>query len=382
MNSPARPSHATALTRRRVRGITLIEVAIALALSMVVLSAVGYAYVQSRLTIRAHEELALVQGAARLAIDQIGRDVRQAGYVGCNSSLRRSAQLRGTDIEVLPPFDPAAPLPGPENFTIDARNALRVFRSSEDAAVWAGSVPANAVTDGHVIEVRYGIADGATRLRGPIARPDRLATFGTLAPTHDDNDTGAGNRLALLSDCASAMAVVVSATGPDWVATPRQYPVDPTRCAHASRVGSSCFYWPSTVVMPLRVVQYYVADFGTTQRPERRLMQRKRVMDPFSIRWNEPEVVLSGVRSLRATGAGLDTPFPAPLNWQSTRTVDESLSPDVVADLSADDARRLVRLDVRLSMQANRPHGGTDAPVIRNFEASFTVRARVTPDPT
>jgi hypothetical protein len=40
-----------------------------------------------------------------------------------------------------------------------------------------------------------------------------------------------------------------------------------------------------------------------------------------------------------------------------------------------------VRVDVRLRMQPSKGNQAGDAPVIRNFESSFTIRSRVTVDP-
>jgi type II secretory pathway pseudopilin PulG len=367
-------------------GMTLVEILIALSLSLGVLSAVGYAYIDQRITQRRLEQLALVQGNARLALERIGRDIRQAGFIGCNSALQRHPDKRVTETAVVPLHGAGTAPPGSDNFTIDASNALRVFDAGAPAATWGGAAPAAAVAGTAVIEVRYASADGATRLSGPLSADGlQVPTMGQFHPARSDAAPSSTNRLGLLTDCQSAMIVdVANATNGVSQINPA-LPVDFSRCGHASRVGSACFHWPTATLMPLRVVQYYVADLGTPALPDLRLMSRTRVMSAGPIVWDEPRTVAQGIRDLRATGAGLDTPFPDDVRWRVERSVDELVDgPNAVIALSATEWPRVVRLDLRLSMQASSPAGtpATARPPIRNFEGAFAVRARLHPDPT
>ena len=372
--------------RDRVGGMTLVELVIAIALSLGVLGAIGYAYLDQRVTQRRLEDLAQIQGAARLALERIGRDVRQAGFIGCNSALQRHPDKLLTETSVLPLYPDGAVPAGADNFAIDAANALRVFDSNAPAAVWGGAVPAGVVPGTNAIEVRYASADGATRLSGPLPPGGlEVPTMGRFEPSRGDAVPASANRMALLGDCQSAMVVAVAATAPGTVTIDPTTPIDFTRCGHASRVASGCVYWPSAALMPLRVVQYYVADLGTPGAPDRRLMSRSRVMSPGPVVWDTPQTVAQGIRDLRAVGAGLDVAFPADVQWRAVRFVDELVDgANPVAALPAADWPRVVRLDLRLSMQADRPAGASPdgRPPIRNFEASFTVRSRAHPHPT
>jgi type II secretory pathway pseudopilin PulG len=381
------PARGAALRRRaRVAGLTLIEVLVAMALSFGVLGAIGYVYVEQRVTQRRQEDLAQVQGAARLALERIGRDVRQAGFIGCNSALQRHTDKLLTETAVVPLYGSGAVPTDEENFTIDASNALRVFDSSASAVTWGGSRPSNVVAGTHVLEVRYATAEGATRLSGPLpANGIRIPTMGRFDPSGAESALAKADHLGLLTDCQSAMVVSVMNSNATQALVRPTLPIDFSRCGHASRVGAGCVYWPTAMLMPLRVVQYYVADLGAAERPDRRLMSRTRVMTLGSIVWDTPQTLAQGVLDLRAIGAGLDTPFPADVQWRAVRFVDELVDGgNAVASLPASDWPRLVRLDLRLSMQADRP-AGTPAiarPPIRNFEASYTVRTRAHPDPT
>jgi type II secretory pathway pseudopilin PulG len=370
----------------RVRGVTLVEILIAMGLSLGVLSAVGYAYIDQRITQRKLEQLALVQGSARLALERIGQDIRQAGFIGCNSALQRHPDKLVTETAVIPLYAAAATPAGSDNVTIDAENALRAFDASEPATVWGGSVPAGAVAGTAVIEVRYASSDGASRLSGPVAPDGMLVpTMGRFHPSRSDSDPSNTNRLGLLTDCQSAMVVDVANATDGMSQINPSLPIDFSRCGHASRVGSECFYWPTTTLMSLRVVQYYVADLGTAAQPDLRLMARSRVMSSGPVVWDLSQTIAQGVRDLRIIGAGLDTAFPNDVLWRAERFVDELVNgPDPVIALPAAEWSRIVRLDLRLSMQASSPAGtpATARAPIRNFEGSYTVRARVHPDPT
>jgi len=65
------------------RGVTLIELMVGVAISLVVLSALTYIYVSSRGAYRGNEALARVQENGRFAMDLLTREIRQAGYAGC-----------------------------------------------------------------------------------------------------------------------------------------------------------------------------------------------------------------------------------------------------------------------------------------------------------
>lgn len=366
---------------RAQRGMTLIELMVALALSVFVMSAVGYAYVTQRGLHRHKSAVAELQTGVQLAMEMLGNDLRQAGYVGCNSNLQRATLKERLESVILPLRDPATVGPGVENFTIDATNALRVFNASAPVGTWGGTKPANVVADSHVIEIRYASADGASLLATDIN------PAGTLIQTMTEVDLGRGDavptsldRLGILSDCASGMVVHVDNVTGTNVHTPTDK-VDFARCAHPSQVGGTCFYWPATMLMPVRVVQYYVDDAGTVAAPNRRLMMRKRVMTVAGITWNPPQVVIDGVRTLRVASVGLDNANPDDTMFRATREVGEATSMTAVETLPPAEWARVVRLDVRLSMQSRQQVGVQADRVYRNFESSFAIRSRVSQEP-
>lgn len=70
---------------RGVRGLSLIELMISIALGAVILTAVGYVFSGSRASYRQQENLSAVQEAGRIAMELMARDIRMAGFTGCGS---------------------------------------------------------------------------------------------------------------------------------------------------------------------------------------------------------------------------------------------------------------------------------------------------------
>jgi len=75
------------LRHPRSRGFTLVELLIAMVLSMVVIGAVIAVFVANRQSYRATEGLSRVQENVRLAFEQMARDLREAGAVPCGARI-------------------------------------------------------------------------------------------------------------------------------------------------------------------------------------------------------------------------------------------------------------------------------------------------------
>jgi type IV pilus assembly protein PilW len=77
------------------RGITLVELLVAMALSMLLLGGVATMFVSSRATYSTSERLARIEENGRFALDSIQRDLRGAGFTGCNQSATVHNVLNG-----------------------------------------------------------------------------------------------------------------------------------------------------------------------------------------------------------------------------------------------------------------------------------------------
>ena len=371
---------------RFARGMTLVELMVVLAMMTFVLAASGYAYQSMRAVQRDAVLLSRVNGDARVALDLIAQEIRQAGFIGCNSEIARESSMRSTETSVQK-------VSGLNNdFSISADNVLRAF-SASDTASWGvdGEKPANAIGgDSHVIEVRYAGLEGATRLNGsPDFARQVIKTRSRFEPSWgDDQPSVVANRMGLISDCHGTMLFGVDSRTPDEVQMSPLAAITTSACGHPSRTEGDCMAWEVAGIYPIRVVQFYVANLGTDAAPDLYLMARKRIMSATNPatgaeRWNAAQPVIAGVASLRVYGLGQDTAAPEELTYRVQRTrIETESSPNVLDGMNAAEWARVLRIDVRLRMRPDngRPSGG-GASVLRNFESSIAVRGRLAFDP-
>jgi prepilin-type N-terminal cleavage/methylation domain-containing protein len=78
------------------RGVTLIELLVAVAIGLVILAAIGYVYLTGTQGYRVQDAQSRVQEDARFTIDTLSNDIKMAGYFGCTApkSPQKPRQLR------------------------------------------------------------------------------------------------------------------------------------------------------------------------------------------------------------------------------------------------------------------------------------------------
>jgi len=82
------PSRTTPVAMgHRVRGVTLVELMVALLIGAILLGGAITVYVNSRNAYQTNEILARIQENARFALDIVEPDIRQAGYWGLNNGM-------------------------------------------------------------------------------------------------------------------------------------------------------------------------------------------------------------------------------------------------------------------------------------------------------
>jgi len=136
-------SHHPARARQRQRGLSLLELLIALLLGLVLLGAVSTAYLANRQTFRQVENLARVNENARTTFELLGRELREAGGTPCGARLPTANVVRTgpaspwwTDWgQGLRGFDGHQALPGS---AFGSGTAGRVA-GTDAVVVWSGS---------------------------------------------------------------------------------------------------------------------------------------------------------------------------------------------------------------------------------------------------
>jgi type IV pilus assembly protein PilW len=88
---------APVASRARGRGFSLIELMIAMTLSLILLAGAVTIFVGSRATYETTDRLSRIQENGRFALDSIVRDLRSAGYVGCSRNAPLSNLLEAPD---------------------------------------------------------------------------------------------------------------------------------------------------------------------------------------------------------------------------------------------------------------------------------------------
>jgi prepilin-type N-terminal cleavage/methylation domain-containing protein len=187
----------------RQRGLSLIELMIGIALSLLILTAVLYAFAGSRASYRHLTSFSAVQESGRIALELLNRDIRMAGNSGC----------------------------GNVNY-LDHRSPI-IF--SNDIVLETAPGAGAAASDG--ITIRYGSGSATTVTMSPadnqIVVAD-LAALGTVV---------VGDRL-LLSDCLTTEVLTIASKSANLI---------------AATANLSQRFSPGTEVMRLEIVTYTVA---------------------------------------------------------------------------------------------------------------------------
>lgn len=198
------------------RGLSIIEILVALVLGLLVVASVGQILIGGKQTHRTEDQLAQIQDNARLALSYLVHDLRLVGNLGCMARLQ-DTQLRAVANPPLlyPGFRPGLdPLISGGN---DAEGGLFVNPS-----------PALSTTLGNARTIADAV-EGTDAITIQFAEPIMAPCRGNLLATLSDTDPNqeiypapsvapAGCQLSegqpvLVSDCATATIFRVDTTG-------------------------------------------------------------------------------------------------------------------------------------------------------------------------
>jgi type IV pilus assembly protein PilW len=256
---------------RRMRGFSLVELMVAMTLSLVLLAGALSILYTSKVTYNENERVARLQEAGRTVVELILRDARAAGYVGCSRPLRPEDFVNALNASATLPFNLQQPL-----FGFDTAPASAGWVPALDASIL------NAVPGSDVVAVR------SSRQGQPIFRT--TAPVSPLAPiqvTRAANVPVPTNTPMIISDCRGA-----SAFWPSGVATPT--PTTAT-IAHAPGVNASASltrgFEIGAQVTPVQTVVYYVRLDAVTGLPA--LWQK--------IGTNPARALIEGVENIQIT---------------------------------------------------------------------------------
>lgn len=147
---------AMTAAKTRMRGVSLIELMIALVIGSILLIGALSVFVSSRNTFRVNETLARIQENARFALDIMEPDLRLASFWGRTSS---SAFLQGSATAVNAiPFGLGVGGDCRNNWSIDLNFAVEAFNNAYPYAAGCASFGAGAQAGADTLVIRHVMA--------------------------------------------------------------------------------------------------------------------------------------------------------------------------------------------------------------------------------
>jgi type IV pilus assembly protein PilW len=191
---------------RRMAGLSLVELMIAMTLGLATVGAVGYVYLGTSQTYRAQDALARLQEGARYAFEVIGNDLRMTGATGC--SWRTAVNVVNNFEDNWYTNMPAQPLLG-----LEEDGAAGVTEFSDALAVLHADISREYIVQAHNIATAQITTDAAHGLAGGAfliaTNCDNVAVFRASAAggATIDHDVGGsdGNAIAELGEGGAAL---------------------------------------------------------------------------------------------------------------------------------------------------------------------------------
>lgn len=196
-------NHIKPVLQRNMRGVSLIELMIAIAIGSLLLLGLVQVFSASRAAYNTSEGLARVQENGRFAIDYLQRDLRMAGHFGCVNDQAHWVKGTGDLVNHLGTAIDAL------NFNLSVVGYEATGTAPGDdlevgggAATWAPALPdeistLNPVGGSDVIALRYLVSEGVpveslsnvggagtpTEVEFPLSRTEALTSGGVAAPS-------------------------------------------------------------------------------------------------------------------------------------------------------------------------------------------------------
>lgn len=228
---------------RRECGVTLIELLVAMVISLFMIGAVLYVVEESRVTYRHNDSLGRIQESGRIAIEIVAYDSRMAGYFGCTPARDQVV------VKANPPPTPSAIN---RRFTTVAAMEGLVYPSA-DANVYVNEGSLLGVPGSDVILLRKG---GNNPESLSVAMGNEAAAISIA----DNTDNIAPGDLVMITDCSAGDVFTATAVGPG---------AGGVVIGHAAGAGNltgvlSKQYGQDANVMRFSQEVYYLRDTGRT----------------------------------------------------------------------------------------------------------------------
>jgi type IV pilus assembly protein PilW len=247
--------------RTSLRGFTLVELMVAVTISLIILAAVAQIFTTSRATYGLEENLARVQENGRFAMEFLARDVRTAGFAGC---MNVNKALNASDLNPNPDFTVTNDLQNPGNFERRFGPGLQIegYEYLPATQTWSPGLPIAGVKNGSDVIVIRRASEDSARLENKMTSVTDVVDLPASVPA----TLGlAQNDIVLIADCSNVDLFQLSAD-----------PDSNDALSHASppNQSTSLFKQYDTDAQVFKLIGrvYYV---GTTTRGVPALMMRE-----------------------------------------------------------------------------------------------------------
>ena len=198
-------------------GMTLVELMVAMAISLFLLAAIGLVYMTSRTGFTYANNTSRMSEDASFAVESVSRDIRMAGYAGCKGASMDAGTdgllYTADDLPSRPKLDKvtgltltAAQQPNPfSTVAFSAANAVLGFTGTGTAAAAArtalGTSPNYLMSAGTPILYVAGGSHQAVQINAVTTATSDRIQIGTTDPYNWSNNFSGSNPFFLISDC-------------------------------------------------------------------------------------------------------------------------------------------------------------------------------------
>ena len=334
------------------KGLSLIELLIAMVLGLTLTTGVVQIYMGSNTTERDREARQQMQENGRFGMNFLSREIRMAGYMGCSGSID-PADVNSTLAGGVPAsFQPMAGIQGweadgtdPGTINNSANNVAVVSSATAEWATTAGNVAStfNAVPNSDIVRVW-----SATTLPGTIESINPAASPVVVTYPTDLNP----GDFVMLSDCEHADIVQVCQKSQGAPGSGLENLILSSSCAPGNLVNPTITTEAGGEAIKLQGTVFYVGKRGDVASNPPALFRRQLAVDGTA---GAAEELIEGIESMQLL-------YGVNLDGDARNTVDSYLVADLVPDWS-----NVISVRVSLLMQSIED-GTVPAPQAYSFD--------------
>lgn len=213
---PFRPSRLGPMGIDRQRGISAVEILIALVIGLILVAGVAEVYLGAKQSYRLQDAQGRIQENGRYALEILQNDLRQAGYMGCPSLAEMTfntpppnPQLHLLAKSPAPSFSSALParsLQALQGYDDVAKNWTPTFASDSFLKGWSSAGTQSVIAGTDVIAIQFAESCGGRVQAGATDAGATIAAGNACSLTASVCGGGscASGDLLVISDCKSA----------------------------------------------------------------------------------------------------------------------------------------------------------------------------------